>query len=348
MTVDRVSDGKVPDDKVAGDKVAGDKVAGDKVPDGKVPDDKVSGDKVPEDKVPEDWLVLVKDLESYQRRFLIFALGENDTGKSTLCRYLALALCRQERRVAWIDSDLGQSILGPPANVGMTILSPPDGQKSPILLRFVGSTSPVGHLLQTLVAVRALIDRAMRQKVDGVILDTSGFVSGRIGLEFKFQKIDMVNPTHLLALERGRELESLLKNFSFRRSLSLRRFPVSEVIQPKSIEQRWEYRQEQFHQYFHEAKVTDFAFGGMGIHGHLPDFQNPRTWQGLLIGFCDEMNDCLALGIIQNVDLKRKQFFCLTPLQQKHRVRSIQFGSLHMDQNGREVYVKREAVKDKD
>ncbi len=302
------------------------------------------------DSVPEDWLVLVKELESYQRRFLIFALGENDTGKSTFCRYLASELCRQGRRVAWIDSDLGQSILGPPASVGMTILSPPDGQESPLLLRFVGSTSPVGHLLQTLVAVRALIDRAMRQKVDGIVLDTSGFVSGRIGMEFKFQKIDLVNPTHLIALERGRELEALLKNFSFRRSLSLRRFPVSEVIQPKSIEQRCAYRQEQFHKYFHEARVTDFAFGGVGIHGQLPDFQNPRTWQNLLMGFCDEMNDCLSLGIIQNVDLRRKQFFCLTPLHQKHRVRSIQFGSLLMDQSGRELYAKSEseAVKDKD
>ena len=310
--------------------------------------DRVADDRVPADKVPEDWLALVKDLESYQRRFLVFALGENDTGKSTFCRYLASELCHQGRRVAWIDSDLGQSILGPPASVGMTMLSPPDGQESPLLLRFVGSTSPVGHLLQTLVAVRVLIDRAMRQKADGVILDTSGFVSGRIGMEFKFQKIDLVNPTHLIALERGRELETLLKNFSFRKFLSLRRFPVPDVIQQKSIEQRCTYRQEQFQKYFHEARVTDFAFGGVGLHGQLPDFQNPRTWQGLLMGFCDEMNDCLALGIIQNVDLKRKQFSCLTPLHQKHRVRSIQFGSLHMDQSGRELYVKREAVQDQE
>ena len=300
------------------------------------------------DNIPEDWQALVKELETYQRRFTVFALGENDTGKSTFCRYLASTLCQQGRRVAWIDSDLGQSILGPPASVGMTILSPPDGQEGPLLMRFVGSTSPVGHLLQTLVAVRTLIDRAMRQKADGVILDTSGFVSGRIGMEFKFQKIDLVNPTHLIALERGRELETLLKNFSFRRSLSLRRFPVSEVIQPRSIEQRWEYRQEQFQKYFHEARVTEFAFGGMGFHGHLPDFQNPRTWQGLLIGFCDEMNDCLALGVIHHVDLRRKQFVCLTPLHQKHRVRSIQFGSLHMDQAGRELYVKHEAAVNKE
>lgn len=289
------------------------------------------------DKIPEEWLMLVKDIECYQRRFVVFTLGENDTGKSTFCRYLVSQLCHQGRRVAWIDSDLGQSILGPPASVGMTILSPPGGEESPLFLRFVGSTSPVGHLLQTLVAVRALMDKAIRQRVDGIVLDTSGFVSGRIGLEFKFQKIDLVNPTHLIALERGKELEVLLKNFSYRRSLSLRRFPIPEAIQVKSMEQRWEYRQEQFRRYFHEARVTDFAFGGLGLHGHLPDFQSLRNWQGLLIGFCNEMNDTLALGVIQNIDLKRKQFSCLTPIQQKHRVRSIQFGSLRLDQNGQEL-----------
>ncbi|MEW5801147.1 MAG: Clp1/GlmU family protein [bacterium] len=296
------------------------------------------------DRVPEEWLVLVKDLESYQRRFLIFALGENDTGKSTLCQYLVSQLCQHGRRVAWIDSDLGQSILGPPASVGMSIVSPPDGINGPLQLRFVGSTSPVGHLLQTLVAVRTLIDRAFRQKVDGVVLDTSGFVSGRIGLEFKFQKIDLVNPSHLIALARGKELDGLLKNFSYRRYLSLRRFPVAEAIQPKSIEQRWEYRQEQFQKYFHESRIIEIAFGGMGLHGHIPEIQNPRNWQGLLVGFCDDMNDCLAMGIIQDADLKRKQLSCLTPLVQKHRVRSIQFGSLHMDSSGRESGLNRQGT----
>ncbi|MCL6584272.1 MAG: AAA family ATPase [bacterium] len=293
------------------------------------------------DKIPEEWVRLVKDIEEYHRRFIIFTLGENDTGKSTLCRYLVSQICHLGRRVAWIDSDLGQSILGPPATVGMRIVSPTEGEESPLFLRFVGSTSPIGHLLQTLVAVRTMMDKAIRQRVDGIVLDTCGFVTGRIGLEFKFQKIDLVNPTHLIALQKGRELEVLLRNFSYRRSLSLRRFPISEAVQPKSTDQRWEYRQEQFRKYFHEAKVVNFAFAGLGLHGHLPDFQSVQHWQGLLIGFCDEMNDTLALGIIQEVDLKRKQFSCLTPLQPKQRVRSIQFGSLHLDSSGRELILKK-------
>lgn len=295
------------------------------------------------DRAPEEWAVLAEDLGNYPGRFIVFALGENDTGKSTLCRYLVSQLCGQGRRVAWIDADLGQSILGPPTCAGMTILSSlkERAEEGPLFLRFVGSISPANHLLQTLVAVRRLIDRAIRERVNGIILDTSGFVSGRIGLEFKFQKIELADPTHLIALERGKELEALLRNFSHRRTLSLRRFPVQDSIQPKSIEQRWKYRQEQFRKYFYGAGVINFAFRGVGLHGHLPDFQNQRVWPGLLVGFCDEMNGTLALGIIQEADLRLKRISCLTPLQQEHKVKSLQFGSLHLEQSGRELFGKR-------
>ena len=291
--------------------------------------------------VPKEWIALGRELEGCRGRFLVFILGENDTGKSSLCRYLISHLRHQGCRVAWVDADLGQSALGPPTTVGMTVLPSSPGEGNPLFFRFVGSTSPAGHLLQTLVSVRAMVDKTIQQKVDGIILDTSGFVSGKTAREFKFQKIQLVNPTHLIALERGKELEILLKNFSGRRSLSLHRFFVPDYIQLKSRQQRWEYRKEKFQNHFQGAELINFVFQGIGLHGRLPNFQNPQDWQGLLIGFCDEMNDTLALGIIREVDLKQKQFSCLTSLKQEPRVRSIQFGSLYLDRDGRELYRKR-------
>ena len=291
---------------------------------------------IAEHKIPRDWVILGREIENYQGRFLVFVLGENDTGKSSLCRYLVSYLQGQGRRLAWIDADLGQSHLGPPTSVGMTLLPPPGKGEGPLWIRFVGSTSPVGHLIQSLVAVRIMVDKAIQLKVDGIILDTCGYVSGRVAAEFKFQKIELVKPTHLIALERRKELAVLLKNFSARRSLLLRRFSVPEYIPYKSRVQRAEYRRERFKKYFQESAAINFMFRGMGLHGHIPSFRNLGDWTGLLIGFCDEMNDTMALGIVQEVDLQQKQVSCLTPLRSIEKVRSIQFGSLYLDQSGQE------------
>ena len=289
---------------------------------------------------PKEWIRLCSELDRFEGRFLVCVLGASDTGKSSLCRYLVSHFRQQDCRVALVDADLGQSTLGPPATVGMKVFSLLEGKDDPSFLRFVGYISPVGHLLQTLVAIRVLIDRAVEQGVEGIILDTSGFLFGKVALEFKFQKIELVNPTHLIALERSRELEALLKNFSHRRSLSLCRFLVPEFVQVKSREQRRQYRKERFRNYFQEARAVNFNFRGIGLHGHLPNLQNPRDWQDLLVGFCDDRNDTLALGIIKNVDLRQKEFSCLTSLQHWQKVRSIQFGSLYLDQSGREFFRK--------
>lgn len=289
---------------------------------------------------PKEWIRLCSELDRFEGRFLVCVLGASDTGKSSLCRYLVLHFRQQGCRVALIDADLGQSTLGPPATVGMKVFSLLKGKDDPSFFRFVGYISPVKHMLQTLVAIRALVDRAVEQGVEGIILDTSGFLFGKVALEFKFQKIEVVNPTHLIALERNRELEVLLKNFSHRRSLSLRRLLVPDFVQVKFREQRRQYRKERFWNYFQEARIVNFNFRGMGLHGHLPNSQNSRDWQDLVVGFCDDRNDTLALGIIKNVDLRQKEFSCLTPLQQWQKVRSIQFGSLYLDQKGREFFRK--------
>lgn len=291
-----------------------------------------------DERVPKEWLRVAEELERSSDFFLLFLLGANDTGKSSLCRYLLARLSQQGRRVAWVDADLGQSTIGPPTTIGMKIITPLPVEHDAFYLRFVGFTSPSGHLLQTLVGVRALIDKARQKKVEGLILDTCGFVLGSQGQEFKFQMIDLVNPSHLIALERGRELEAILKNFNSRRTLVIHRLQVADLIQEKSREHRLAYRQEKFGEYFHQAQLMTFSFRGVGLHGYLPDFQNSMAWPGLLIAFNDEMNDTLALGIIRNVHLPWRELTCLTPLREKHRLRSIQFGSLYLDQSGRELF----------
>ena len=80
---------------------------------------------------PKEWIRLCGELDNFKGRFLVCVVGANDTGKSSLCRYLVSHFRQQGRKVALVDADLGQSTLGPPASVSMKVFSPVMGKDSP-------------------------------------------------------------------------------------------------------------------------------------------------------------------------------------------------------------------------
>ena len=81
--------------------------------------------------------------------------------------------------VGVVDADLGQSDIGPPTTVGLGRLCPPVERLADaevLGLYFVGSTSPQGHLLPTVLGTRMMTEKALRLGLDRVIVDTSGLV----------------------------------------------------------------------------------------------------------------------------------------------------------------------------
>ena len=92
------------------------------------------------------------DMEEISGRLLV--IGASDTGKSTFSRYLFERLVNGRGSIGYLDGDPGQSRLGPPSTMTLVCSDPgdksfpPSGKK---WRRFVGSTTPVGHMLQVLV-----------------------------------------------------------------------------------------------------------------------------------------------------------------------------------------------------
>jgi len=287
--------------------------------------------------IPKDWKALVGRLKKSQKPSIIMVIGIIDTGKSTLSHFLFRELCSKSNLTALIDADLGQSTVGPPTTIGLSIKKGPKTLSNRGGLCFVGSTSPRGHMLQTIVAVKKLVDRAMALKARHVVIDTSGFVGGPIGREFKFQKIDLVCPTHIVAIEKGEELNLLLKNLSHKRGTSICRLGVSqEGIRCKLPEQRRLYRESRFNAYFKNAKSVSLPLEKIGLHGTIPDLVIRQNWDHLLIGLCDGDNLTLSLGIIEDLDLKKGSVSLISPINNMNRVKSIQFGSIYLDKNGEE------------
>ena len=107
---------------------------------------------------PSEWHALLEVLKG--EKGIVILLGAMDTGKSTLANFLIFNLCQRGLKVALVDADIGQSLLGPPATIGLSVFkSDPDWQLllSPPEIFFVGSITPEGHFPTHLKGVKRMV-----------------------------------------------------------------------------------------------------------------------------------------------------------------------------------------------
>ncbi|MDQ7065345.1 MAG: Clp1/GlmU family protein [candidate division KSB1 bacterium] len=281
---------------------------------------------------PETWKALLQAAHQSQRPTMIYVLGAIDTGKSTLCRFLHDHLQRHSA-VAYIDCDPGQSTIGPPTTVGMTLQHRGRELLQAPLLRFVGSTTPLGHLLPMLTGILRLAEKATAFQADYLILDSSGFCLGRAAQEFQIHLLDLLHPAHIVALQRGQELEPILANFHRHPRMQIHRLPVSQSVVPRMPPQRRSYREDRFRSYFAHARSYRLSTDNLGLHGRIPA-ADPMNSRDLLIGLCDREHFLLALGIVQQIDWPILQIQFLAPPFPVDKTAVVHFGSIHLDVSG--------------
>lgn len=231
-------------------------------------------------------------------------VGGLDSGKTTLGRSIAEAALRAGRTVAYLDADLGQKTVGPPATVGLRLLrAPPDLEPGSLAradaLYFVGSTSPQGQLLPLVVGTGRLLRHARAEGADLVVVDTSGLVSGVYGQILKYHKVEETEPDVIVGLQRGEELAPLLG--------VLRRFfpadvvalPVHPEVRAVSVEERAANRERAMRAYFAEplqrwrVKPTVFMPA-------LPTLFEPAQLDRILVGMADGEGGHLGLGYLEH------------------------------------------------
>ncbi|MBW1991405.1 MAG: hypothetical protein JRI59_04695 [Deltaproteobacteria bacterium] len=201
---------------------------------------------------------------------MAMVLGATDTGKSTLSRYLVYRVFAAGLPAALVDLDLGQSHLGPPTALGLGLFPPRfpgDDSLFPDALYFIGQTSPVGAVLEVTVGCRTLVDQALEQGVQHVVVNTSGLVHGPAALRLKVSQAELLRPAHLLALARGRELDALLDAMGTYNDAPAVRLPVSARVVRKTPEERRAYREARFRQYFARARRLDLPWDNLGWRG---------------------------------------------------------------------------------
>jgi len=287
--------------------------------------------------IPSYWEELAEGI--HQVKGAVVVVGASDTGKTTLACYLAEQLLRRRNVVSIVSADMGQCTFGPPATISMAILESISRFTEDVSVHsmyFIGSTSPVGHFLQTVVGVKKLVDRSLRNGAEVVIIDTTGLVYGGAAWELKFHKIQLTDAGFIVALQRERELEDILLPHERRIGRRLYRLPVSEHAKVRSPEQRREHRRQRYKNYFRNAQAKSLSLRDVHlISPYCSAMQggNSSSFSRVLVGLNDDENFTVALGIVEEVDLTRDTIRLITPLEALGDVRLIRLGSVKIGED---------------
>jgi len=320
----------------------------------------------------------------------VMLIGSTDCGKTTTAKYLLTKLCSISSKIGFIDSDIGQSTLGPPGTIGAATFSKFSSKKDwemqaqNLKLTFIGEFSPVGHIMELIFGVKKMFDYLNQLSCATIIIDTTGLVHGKTGLYLKKSKIEFIKPDHLIFFQKNRELFTLI---NLQTNVQNHFLPILDSVKKRSLEQRRIYRNRKINTYFEESREQQIVFPPIiqwrkdiitcsalspakigqltsllqreiyfaaishrtliiasdswfycyiidKIKEIMPiDFIYILNKQQLIskyISVEDSNNDVLSLGIVKDIDFKKRTFKLLSPYINSIKINCLKFGTINL------------------
>ncbi len=271
------------------------------------------------------WAGLIRVL--YAEQGTVLLLGATDSGKTTLARYIVDHFAARGLIATLIDSDIGQSSIGLPGTIAMRTFQKPEelGTFGPVTMFFIGGTNPALYIQRIIEGTRTMVRSAKRRGLKMIIVDTSGLVQGEVGKALKIEKILALQPSRIIALQRGRELEHILSHIE---GISVSCLHLADNCTSRNRTARRRYREARFREYLGNAGEMVFLRGDVelldGRRLARPDEQFKR---GSVAGIYRGKATC-ALGLL--LSCQDDWITIKTPLRSKNGITRIMVGDIDL------------------
>ncbi len=211
--------------------------------------------------IPRDWKIAVEAILNNKLPVKVMIIGDVDSGKTTFAAYLSNRAFDAAFDVAVVDADPGQGEISPPTTVGFGFLECGITSLNNIPLErayFIGSTSPSEFPTRIIVGARALTEKALAKEADLVVVNTCGWVAGKKARDYKISLIQSIAPDFLVIIQRGTELEPLIKVFERVKMSKVLRITTSPASRVRSREERKMRREDAYQRYFAKSRERTF------------------------------------------------------------------------------------------
>ena len=282
--------------------------------------------------IPDSWNLAASTLEKMQMGRVII-LGPTDVGKSTLCVYLVNKLKQEPRKLRVVDADIGQTDLGPPTTIARA--SPAQfiaslTELEPDARLFIGHTSP-GYV------ERKLIDGIKRLSANGeeslTIINTDGWISEPGAVRFKIRLINELNPTLLLGLAFGDELEPILGSVSAPQIMA----EPAKAVLTRSRAERRNIRENGYRRFLDRGvrSVVPLEKVRVFCPRYVPPINatNRLALHNLIIGILNEDGYLMQIGVLLDVDRDSAHIYS----RQADEFNRIELGYIRLTTSGREI-----------
>ncbi|MFB3888597.1 MAG: Clp1/GlmU family protein [Candidatus Bathyarchaeia archaeon] len=300
-------------------------------------------DEVEGSTIPSSWAKAFDALREPRRTPMVaMIMGGVDSGKTSLCTYLANRLLAQGQRVAILDGDVGQSDLGPPCTVAYAVVSKPVTDLFGLNAAdafFVGATSPSDAVDRAVLGMARMKEEVLQESVDFVVVNTDGWVVGEDAVAYKSRLAEILAPDVVFCIRHEDELAPLAANMERFRVVAVE---AAAPAKQRSREKRKSLRELSYIKYLADAKVKVWPLQRLVVEEPRELCRRPpaddaerEKLKGSLLGLHDAQGRFLGIGVLRDLDCARGALRVLTSVTATPS--RIVVGEIRLDESLHEI-----------
>ena len=251
--------------------------------------------------MPVAWKEAAQVLQ--RQRGVCVIVGEVDSGKSSLCTFLANKCVEDTGKVGVVDADVGQADIGPPTTISSSVVQAPIiglHKAAAEISFFIGDTSP-SFVPDKVVTLATRLKKRMTSSADTVLVNTDGWLTEFNALRHKQLLLEEIQPDLVIGLSRSDQaIDPLLDRAKF---ASLR-LPSSPFARIRSKEERKKAREAGYRRFLqgsHKLGISQETRLRMFDQLEQTVFPENRRLRGLVAGLLNQNEELLSIARIDQV-----------------------------------------------